>query len=130
MILCAWFLFRLSQLILIINLLVFVAVTAGMASGQEHLAVFFKFPWGSFLTEMNNIIHFGVLDAQSVWIAWFLLNVAITVSFMSRPRSLALISAHSHQNVALLIKRKAREIESDPDLEQNLKKLNQLLDKS
>ena len=130
MTLCAWFLRRLSQFILLINGLVFVVFTAVIASGQEYVAVFLKFPWGSFLTELNKIMQLGVLDSRSVWIAWFFLNVAILVSLMRRPSSLALIPSHSHQDVARLVKRKAREIESDPDLKQSLKKLNQLLKKS
>jgi hypothetical protein len=127
--LCVWFLLRLSQLILVLNGLLFVVVSAVMASGQERIAIFMKFPWGSFLTDLNNIMHLGVLDARSVWIAWLFLNAAITVSLVGRPRALALNPTHSHQYFARLAKRKAREIESDPDLKRSLKKLNQLLNK-
>lgn len=128
--LCAWLLRRLSQFILIINAIAFVVVSTVMASGQERMAVFWKYPWRSFLTELNNIMHLGVLDARSVWIAWLILNAAITASFMGRPRALALIPTKPHQNVTRLANKKAREIESDPDLNKSLKKLNQLLKKS
>lgn len=128
--LCVWFLRRVSQFILVLNGVVFVVITAVMASGQEQLGVFASFPWGSFITELNNIMHLGVLDAGSVWIAWLCLNVAITVSLVARPRALVLSPSHSHQHVARLVKKKEREIESDPDLRQSLKILNQLLKKT
>jgi hypothetical protein len=127
--LCVWFLRRLSQWVLVLNVLVFVVASAVMASSQEQMLVFLEFPWGSFLTELSNIMHLGLLDARSVWIAWLFLNVAITFSLIGHPHARALSPTQAHQDVARLVKTKAHQIESDPHLKQSLKKLNQLLNK-
>lgn len=124
---CVWFLRRLSQLILMLNVVVFVVVSAVMATGQEKITFFLNFPWGSFLSDLNNSMHLGVLDARSVWIAWLFLNAAITVILLERPRALTLRTSHPHHDAARSLKSKARDIESDPDLKQSLKRLNQLL---
>lgn len=127
---CLWFLRRLSQLILVLNVVVFVVVSAVMATGQEKINYFTNFPWGSFLSDLNSSMYLGVLDARSVWIAWLFLNAAITFSLLDRPRALSLGTSHPHHDAARSLKSKAREIESDPDLKQSLKRLNQLLNKS
>jgi hypothetical protein len=114
----------------ILNWVGFVWVSFVMASGKDGLSVFLILPWGSFLTELSTLSSQGNVDSGSVWIAWLFLSLAYSWAILGRQHSLHKASMHTHLDVASLVKNKRREIESDPELQQSLNKLNQLLKNS
>ena len=114
----------------VLNWVGFVWVSFVMAFGKDGLSVFLTLPWGSFLTELSNISLQGNIDSGSVWIAWLILSLAYSLAMLRRQHSLHKASSHTHLDVAILVKNKKREIESDPELKQSLNKLNQLLKNS
>jgi hypothetical protein len=113
-----------------LNWIGFVWVSFVMASGKDGLSVFLNLPWGSFLTELSTISPQGHVDSGSVWIAWLILSLAYSWAMLGRQHSLHKASSHTQMDVASLVKNKRREIESDPELQQSLHKLNQLLKNS
>jgi hypothetical protein len=113
-----------------LNWIGFVWVSFVMASGKDGLSVFLTLPWGSFLTELSTISPQGHVDSGSVWIAWLILSLAYSWAVLGRQHSLHKASSHTQMDVASLVKNKRREIESDPELQQSLNKLNQLLKNS
>jgi hypothetical protein len=114
----------------VLNWTGFVWVSFVMASGKDGLSVFLTLPWGSFLTELSTISPQGHVDSGSVWIAWLILSLAYSWAMLGRQHSLHKASSHTQMDVASLVKNKRREIESDPELQQSLNKLNQLLKNS
>ena len=113
-----------------LNWMGFVWVSFVMASGKDGLSVFLNLPWGSFLTELSTISPQGHVDSGSVWIAWLILSLAYSWAVLGRQHSLHKAGSHTQMDVASLVKNKRREIESDPELQQSLNKLNQLLKNS
>jgi hypothetical protein len=113
-----------------LNWMGFVWVSFVMASGKDGLSVFLTLPWGSFLTELSTISPQGHVDSGSVWIAWLILSLAYSWAVLGRQHSLHKAGSHTQMDVASLVKNKRREIESDPELQQSLNKLNQLLKNS
>ena len=120
----------LSNLFFALNWISFAWISFVMASGQEGLLVFSTLPWSSFLTELSTIGPKGNLDSGSVWIAWLILSLAYSWAMLGRQNSLGKAPKHTHLDVASLVKNKRLEIESDPELQQSLNKLNQLLKNS
>jgi hypothetical protein len=114
----------------VLNWTGFVWVSFVMASGKDGLSVFLNLPWGSFLTELSTISPQGHVDSGSVWIAWLVLSLAYSGAMLGRQHSLQKASSNTQMDVASLVKNKRREIESDPELQQSLNKLNQLLKNS
>jgi hypothetical protein len=114
----------------VLNWIGFVWVSFVMASGKDGLSVFLNLPWGSFLTELSTISPQGHVDSGSVWIAWLILSLAYSWAVLGRQHSLHKAGSHTQMDVASLVKNKRREIESDPELQQSLNKLNQLLKNS
>ena len=114
----------------VLNWMGFVWISFVMASGKHGLSVFLTLPWGSFLTELSSISPQGHVDSGSVWIAWLILNLAYSGAMLGRQHSPHKASNHTQMDVASLVKNKRREIESDPELQQSLNKLNQLLKNS
>jgi hypothetical protein len=114
----------------VLNWIGFVWVSFVMASGKDGLSVFLTLPWGSFLTELSTISPQGHVDSGSVWIAWLILSLAYSWAVLGRQHSLHKAGSHTQMDVASLVKNKRREIESDPELQQSLNKLNQLLKNS
>jgi hypothetical protein len=114
----------------VFNWMGFVWVSFVMASGKDGLSVFLTLPWGSFLTELSTISPQGHVDSGSVWIAWLILSLAYSWAVLGRQHSLHKAGSHTQMDVASLVKNKRREIESDPELQQSLNKLNQLLKNS
>ena len=113
-----------------LNWMGFVWVSFVMASGKDGLSVFLTLPWGSFLTELSTISPQGHVDSGSVWIAWLILSLAYSWAVLGRLHLLHKAGSHTQMDVASLVKNKRREIESDPELQQSLNKLNQLLKNS
>ena len=124
------FLSSLANSFFVLNWLGIVWISFVMASGQEGLLVFSTLPWSSFLTELSTISPQGNLDSGSVWIAWLILSLAYSWAMLGRQHSLHKASSYTQMDVASLVKNKRREIESDPELQQSLNKLNQLLKNS
>ena len=120
----------LSNSFFALNWISFAWISFVMASGQEGLLVFSTLPWSSFLTELSTISPQGHVDFGSVWIAWLILSLAYSWAMLGRQHSLQKASSHTQMDVASLVKNKRREIESDPELQQSLNKLNQLLKNS
>ena len=120
----------LSNSFFALNWISFAWISFVMASGQEGLLVFSTLPWSSFLTELSTISPQGHVDSGSVWIAWLVLSLAYSGAMLGRQHSLQKASSHTQMDVASLVKNKRREIESDPELQQSLNKLNQLLKNS
>jgi hypothetical protein len=120
-----------KQRIGICQLGIFFTVTmliGSQAGGFDWLS---KLSWSSFLTDLSLMFELGSVPSGSVWIAWLLLSVCWSVVWLGKtpaveqpPAVAPTITPAKPQDV---VNERQNAIESRPDVQEKLRRLNRSL---
>ena len=120
-----------SSALVFVNWVFFLTVTmliGSQAGGFDWLALL---SWSSFLTDFSVMFELGSLPSGSVWIAWLLLSVCWSVVWLGKtpaveqvPEAAPTITPAKPQDV---VNARQTAIESRPDVQEKLKRLNRSL---
>ena len=120
-----------SSALVFVNWVFFFTVTmliGSQAGGFDWLSML---SWSSFLTDLSLMFELGSVPSGSVWIAWLLLSVCWSVVWLgktpaAKPESQVapIITQAKPQDV---VNARQTAIESRPDVQEKLKRLNRSL---
>jgi hypothetical protein len=120
-----------SSALVFVNWVFFLTVTmliGSQAGGFDWLALL---SWSSFLTDLSFMFELGSVPSGSVWIAWLLLSVCWSVVWLGKmpaakpePDVAPIITPAKPQDV---VNARQTAIESRPDVQEKLKRLNRSL---
>lgn len=115
--------------LILINGLGFLIVSMLMASGPLGWQIFIDLPWSWFLTDLGGISSMSSIDPGSVWIIWLIETAVTTLLYLLFKPASQISTLTTPQDGASLVKHRKFEIESRPELQARLSRLNQLLHK-
>jgi len=120
-----------SSALVFINWVFFLTVSmliGSQAGGFDWLAML---SWSSFLTDLSLMFELGTVPSGSVWIAWLLLSVCWSVVWLGKtpsadpaPKVAPTITHATPQDVVNVLQ---TAIESRPDIQEKLQRLNRSL---
>jgi hypothetical protein len=120
-----------SSALVFVNWVFFLTVSmliGSQAGGFDWLAML---SWSSFLTDLSLIFELGTVPSGSVWIAWLLLSVCWSVVWLGKtpsaapaPKVAPTITHAKPQDVVNVLQ---TAIESRPDIQEKLQRLNRSL---
>ena len=120
-----------SSALVFVNWVFFFTVTmliGSQAGGFDWLSML---SWSSFLTDLSLIFELGSVPSGSVWIAWLLLSFCWSVVWLGKtpaveqpPEAAPTITPAKPQDV---VNERQNAIESRPDVQEKLRRLNRSL---
>ena len=120
-----------SSALVFVNWVFFLTVSmliGSQAGGFDWLAML---SWSSFLTDLSLMFELGTVPSGSVWIAWLLLSVCWSVVWLGKtpaanpaPKVAPTITQAKPQDVVNVLQ---IAIESRPDIQEKLQRLNRSL---
>ncbi len=119
---------RLSALLLLLNWGLFFAVSAWISKSQGNVLWWLRLNWSGWLSDLGSVAQLSPLSGGSVWIAWLILSVLLSVFHL-------LTKAPAEQpKPAEPIARKnlfanGDMMESRPELKEKILRLHESLDK-
>ena len=120
-----------SSVLVFVNWVFFFTVTMLIGSQAGSFDWLSMLSWSSFLTDLSLMIELGSVPSGSVWIAWLLLSFCWSVVWLgktpaAKPESQVapIITQAKPQDV---VNARQTAIESRPDVQEKLKRLNRSL---
>lgn len=119
---------RISALLLLLNGLLFFAVSLWACLLQGNVLWWLKLNWSGWMSDLGGIAHMSTLPGGSVWILWLMLSVGLSVFYLLSQEPVDV------PKVAEPIARKQLVangdlMESRPELKEKILKLHESLDK-
>lgn len=119
---------RIAALLLLVNWLLFVAVSAWISKWQGNVLWWLQLNWSGWLSDLGNVAHLGALPGGSIWILWLMLSIALSgVFYLSRPPVEVVRPADPPAKKQLLPNGDL--METRPELKEKILRLHQSLDK-
>lgn len=121
----------LGGLLVLLNWAFFLTVTLLIWAQAGDFSWLQKLHWTYFLTDLTGLFTLAAVPAGSVWLAWLLLSACFSVVWLSKPATLqeakpapALATAPAPPDA---VQARQGAIESRPDVQEKLRRLNRWL---
>ena len=119
-----------GSLLAFANWVAFLTVTLLIQEEAGDFTWLHNLHWGSFLTDMSGLFQLAAVPSGSVWIVWLLLSLCFAIvwlgyAFPQQGRKKMAVSVITPTTDPVDIRRGA--IESHPDIQEKLKRLNRWL---
>jgi hypothetical protein len=119
---------RIAALLLLVNWLLFVAVSAWISKWQGNVLWWLQLNWSGWLSDLGNVAQLGALPGGSIWILWLMLSIALSgVFYLSRTPVEVVRPAEPPAKKQLLPNGDL--METRPELKEKILRLHQSLDK-
>ena len=121
----------LGGLLVLLNWAFFLTVTLLISAQAGDLAWLEQLHWTYFLTDLSGLFELAAVPAGSVWLAWLLLSACFTVVWLGKPGAMEpakpepVVLASPPPPDAVEVRQGA--IESRPEVQEKLKRLNRWL---
>lgn len=119
---------RIAALLLLLNWLLLVAVSAWISKLQGNVLWWLQLNWSGWLSDLSSMAQLGTLPGGSVWILWLLLSIVLSgVFYLTRPPLEVVVPPDPSARKQLIPNGDL--METRPELKEKILRLHESLDK-